>query len=296
MEIREEDKIDLSKYFGAALRACRKLKKYLLAVLLVCIAVSGLKTALFFHTTYSAQAMFIAHTAKQESSLAAQAQDEDFLNTFNSILSGPMMREVVTEQLGLDPALPFPAQIRLAPIAETSLIRLVVTAEDPATAYQVADCILKYYNYVTQQVISDARLTVVDTPVQAKQPDAAPDYLGSLVKGGVEGLLLCAVLVLVYSLLNRTVVDSDDIRDRLHLTMLAKVIHHPDRGQGPEALFLTNPHVNYGVRKSFYDVFAALEKKHREDSSKVFLVTSPMPDGGRCSGPPWSCPRRAWGW
>ncbi len=281
MENQDENKIDLGKYVSAICRAAKKLRKYLVLLVVLCVVLAEIKTYFFFDTVYSSQALFMAYNSKQTISLSSNKQDDDFVSTFNNILGGSMMRNMVIEELKLDPALPFPAQINLHRIPDTNLIQMVVTADDPDIAYEVADCILSQYNQVTQQVISDARLTVVDTPMLAKGPDASPDYIKSFVKGTFVGVFLCVLTVFLYAFMRKTVIDSDDVENKLHMDMLAKIQYQPGRGQGPEALFLTNPHINYSIRKSFYDISMAIEKKHREDGSQVFMVTSAVPGEGK---------------
>ena len=171
-----EDKIDLTQYFNRFYISLRKLKKWLLLLIVVCFLFMEVRTMFFFETTYSSRAVFIAYQSEQTNIFSQSDDNDDLVTTFNRLLTGNMMQEIICQELNVSSV---PGQISLSRLTDTNLINLTVTAADPQDAYDVINCIINNYGQVTEIVMSDVSLSLLDTPQLATSPDAYPDYIKS---------------------------------------------------------------------------------------------------------------------
>ena len=171
-----EDKIDLTQYFNRFYISLRKLKKWLLLLIVVCFLFMEIRTMFFFETTYSSRAVFIAYQSEQTNIFSQSDDNDDLVTTFNRLLTGNMMQEIICQELNVSSV---PGQISLSRLTDTNLINLTVTAADPQDAYDVINCIVNNYGQVTEIVMSDVSLSLLDTPQLATSPDAYPDYIKS---------------------------------------------------------------------------------------------------------------------
>ena len=94
-----------------------------------------------------------------------------------------MMSQVIMEDLQSDHV---PASITISRVENTNLLEMRVTSSNAQDAYDVAQSVLDNYGQVTNRVMSDVSMVVLDQPLLATGPDAYPDYLRSAIKGAVK--------------------------------------------------------------------------------------------------------------
>lgn len=86
---------------------------------------------------------------------------------FSEILNSSVLRKTVVETLGI-PA--FHGSIEASAVAETNLLTMCVTDRDPRTAFLVTNAIIDCHSVVTQQVIGDTVLEVLQSPTVPSAP------------------------------------------------------------------------------------------------------------------------------
>lgn len=275
------EKIDLMKYLNRFFRSFSKLKKIIFVVMVVCVATVELKTVFFFETTYSSKAVFIVSKTSQSNIYVYNEDNADYLTTFNQLMTGDMMRKVICEELAVSYV---PGNIRVARIPETNLIELSVVSDNAEDAYQVINCIMNNYSQVTDLVMSDVSLAILDTPVLAEGPDATPNYIRSGIKGVALGLMISFMMVLCHSIFRHTILNKDDVKHILHLSHLASVPYiagiKDNKGQS-KSLLLSNPRLPNAFKSAFRDLRMKIEQENKKNGTKVIMVSSAMPHEGK---------------
>lgn len=274
-------KIDLTKYFDYFFKTVLKLKKLFILIVVVMIAVMEIRTVFFFETTYSSNAVFVVHTQDQDNIFATNDENDDMFTTFNGLMTGPMMQQIIQEGLGVNLQ---DIAISLSKIPDTNLVQLHVTAKDGETAFHVANCILNNYRQVTDLVMSDVEISLLDTPSVATAPDAYPDYLQNGIKGFAAGIIICFVISFVVIIFCHTIVDSEDVKTVLHLNNITKIPYlnvKRRRKSKQMELLLSNPRIQYSFRQSFHDLRLRFEQENKKNNSQVFMVGSVLPNEGK---------------
>ena len=188
----ELQKIDLMKYLTNFLRALRKYWFIVLLSFVLAIGLCEARELFFFRTTYTSQAVFVPSQSDTEITYYSDTSGSNsdgtssYVSTFNSLITGSEMREVIKDVLHTDTV---PATISASVISGTNLVQLRVTADNPDDAYNVANVIVNNYYVVTANVM-DVTITLLDNPTMPAGPDAYPDYLGSGLKGALYGLVI----------------------------------------------------------------------------------------------------------
>lgn len=271
-----ENKIDLTQYIERFYAQLRKMAKVVIAIMVVTSVFFEFKTIFGFDIVYSSKAVYLPYQANASNIFTTKDGENELIKTFNSVITGEMMKDVIKEKLEMDT---IPAQISTQLIAETNLVTLKVTSKDPQIAYDIITCILDNYSLVTSQMMSDVTMNVFDIPQLATSPDQVPDYLKTAVKGIVYGLILGLLLVLIKTITSHTINSSDDVEKILHLNNLAKIPVIPTQKEGQ--LLLINPRIQYSFSQAFHDLRIKIEQENKKNGYQVFMFTSTMPNEGK---------------
>ena len=119
MQDNNAEKIDLTKYLDYFFRTVLKLKKLLILIIVIMIAIMEIRTVFFFETTYCWEAVFVVHTQDQDNIFATNDENDDMFTTFNGLMTGPMMQQIIQEGLGVSLQ---DISISLAKIPDTNLV------------------------------------------------------------------------------------------------------------------------------------------------------------------------------
>lgn len=281
MNENNDNKIDITKYLDRFYRSLIRYKLWIFAIIACFVILFEVKTFLFFHYTYSSEAVFIASTKNQSNIYSTSDSSDDFINSFGEVITGDLMRGYILEDLQVDT---IPADISLNRIPDTNLMRIKTTASDAEDAYAVINCILNNYDKVTDMVMDDASLLVLDTPQLATAADETPDYLKAGLSGLWNGCILALILVFIMMLFRHTVCSNDDVKKDLSLTNLAKIpftVSKVKKYRNGSNLLISNPRIQYSFRQAFHDIRIKIEQEYRRNKSKVFMITSTVPNEGK---------------
>ena len=102
MDDNNVQKIDLLQYVDRFWRTLTRFKLILFLLFLLIVAFFVGQEVLFFDTTYSSTAVFVA-TNQEEGALFNSGEDDDELvSTFSSLITGNMMSQVIMDDLQRD--------------------------------------------------------------------------------------------------------------------------------------------------------------------------------------------------
>ena len=136
------------------------------------------------------------------------------------VKSRPVLEEVIAK-LDLDMTTKELAEsISVETPADTRILKITTTNEDPKMAKDIADEVRKAMSVQIQKVMN---IDAVNTVEEANLPElpASPSSSKNAVLGVLLGMILTAVVVVVMFLLNDTIKTSDDVKKYLDLNVLA---------------------------------------------------------------------------
>lgn len=269
----EENKIDIVKYLERFYVSFMKYKKIWMIIVFVFVVVSFGKTFLSYSNSYSSKAIFIPSVSGK---VVYEAKDEqnDFLSVFNSLIQGNDMKKMIEENLDV-----IDYSITTYRLPETNLIELKVTSKDSQVSYDVIQYIMNNYSRITEKVMKEVKMMVLDTPQLAKNPDEKAGYIKNGLKGLTNGIIVCMGLTVFMALFHKHILNGDDVKDILHVECVAKICEVPT--QKKSKILLTNPRIQTSFRQSFHDLRMKLEQNSKKNNAQVYMFTSSLPNEGK---------------
>ncbi|MGN0299324.1 MAG: polysaccharide biosynthesis tyrosine autokinase [Lachnospiraceae bacterium] len=258
-------------------------------ILLIAVAMS-LFTNIYvnqsYEPTYTARTTFAVTTKGSNGSIYQNLTSaKELAARFTQILGSNLLKKAVAEDLGLDE---FQAQTSAVQITETNLVELTVTANSPMQAFLILNSILENYTEVTDYVIGNVILEVIQAPSIPMSPSNSVN-----VKRQMEIVfLVTAALVFLYlalcSYLRDTVKNPQQVREKIDTRYLG-TIYHEKKGRGlliskknkTESMLIENPLRSFAFVESNRMVTSRVRSLLEHRKCKVFMVTSVMENEGK---------------
>lgn len=200
---------------------------------------------------------------------------------FPYLLTSEVLNKIVAEDLGLDSV---PGSVSASAMEDTNLVTIRVDASDPQMAYNILQSVLKNYPQVSEYVMGDVKLNLMDETGIPSLPTNMPAFKNAAVKGAAGGALISIVLLAMYALTRRTIRKEDDLKRILNVTCLGALprAKFKRRGKVKEPLVL----LDYsGIPHFFVEAVRTMrtrvERAMREDEIRSFLVTSAVAGEGK---------------
>ena len=276
MEEKYEDKIDLTRWADLFYKNVMRCKIIIPCILLVCTLVFIGRTYYQFNITYSSKAVFVASNSESSNMYVTSDENDELLTVFSGLLRSDMMNKIIKQSLNVSYV---PGSTLVSRIPNTNLIELKVVSSDSQMAYDMINCILNNYHQVTEMVMNDVSIILLDTPSLAQNPDAYPNYGNSAIKGFVVGLGISFVIVVFLAVIRRTINTNDDVKNVLHIENLTKISYVANSTHS--SLLITNPGIQYQIKHAFKELRLKIEQESKKNKSKVFMITSTMPNEGK---------------
>lgn len=127
---------------------------------------------------------------------------------FPYILNSGVLSEVIAADLGTSGV---PASIRAESIKGTNLLTVTVSGYDPQLTYNVLLSVLQNYPEVAQYVVGQTKLTVIDDRGVPADTGKTAVVRGSLQKGALIGAAIGVLLVVLRSLIFRTIRSENEL-------------------------------------------------------------------------------------
>ncbi len=146
-----------------------------------------------------------------------QSTAEQMGTIFPYILTSGALSDVIASDLGMKSV---PGSIQVSNISGTNLLTIVVTSSNAENAYNVLQSVLKNYPEVSQYVVGQTELTLIDESGIPTDNGRTNVVRGSITRGAAAGFLLSMFIILLSALSLRTVRTESELRSLLNLPCL----------------------------------------------------------------------------
>lgn len=278
-EYKENAKIDLIAIVKGFFKSMLRMVLPGVLAVLLCGAVSGLKTKLNYTPMYKASASFTVHMknpfyATQQYYNSSMAQQ--MAKTFPNVLTSGLLGDKVKDRLGIS----YLPSVSASAVGDTNIFTLTVTAADPQIAYDVLNCVIDIYPEVSEFVVGSTEFSILDESGIPTRPYNRPNYVKSIAGGAAVGFALWAFMAFAYWATHRTVNDE---------TELSSVVNLPCVGILPRVRGLTGrlcpildgTNDKFGFNESVRLLRIRTERALAKIGGKILLVTSTLPNEGK---------------
>ena len=269
----EEIEIDLENIFINFFVGLRKFGIVFICLIVIYTGIRYVKAKIDFVPQYSCEATF---------AVSANGDDvTELVKTYSYLLTGNMMKEIVSEDLGVGT---LPATITVDEVENTNFLLLKVTSTNIDMAYNVVSSVLENYNSTLNLVVSNVELEVIVPPEKKDTPINQSDELkvakmSLLQSGGVSlGILL------LYALFRKTVQSPKDFKQCLHIEYLSSIPYFEFKRRNrkiDKSLLINNSKINQNFIDSYKLLRRRIENFNLKNGVNTFLITSCVPQEGK---------------
>ena len=274
---RSLEKIDFMPFLTAIL-------KHWWAILLLGLTVALLGDSiahLRYKPVYQSQSVFVVSYKSRSNDISrALSHAQSTTKMFSSIIQSDAMKRKVEEELGVEE---FPGTATAKVLESTNLMTLTVRSDTPMMAYRTLRCIMDNYNKVTDYVMENVLLEVLEQPSIPKGPVSSVNDRRILSSFFIVGIMAGVVLFGLMNLLNDTVKKESDISDKIaarHLGTIyrdkqgKKHVKRKDSTRKVSNLLITNPLLSFRFTESTRMTATRVQSQMDRHGIKVLMVTS----------------------
>ena len=178
---------------------------------------------------YQATATVFVNDKSQNSTQFGIAYDQVLVNKmliadYSEIIYSRTIGKAVVEALGTDELTPEDVigMIGVTSRNDTRLMELTATSPDPELAVKVANTLADVFSEKARDLMNVPNVNIID-PAELPEYPVGPNGVRNTVLAVFVALLLAAGIVLAVEYLDNTVKTSDDVENRLGLTVLGTI-------------------------------------------------------------------------
>lgn len=275
----DENKIDLIDYLRRLFRNIGRTWKKGVLFIFVCCSFFTFMAWYRYKPVYESKITFSVIKEYNGSSTFSynKSATEKLVGSFLTIIESDLMVNLICQDLQV-PAIP--ASFRVERIGSTNLFSVYARSANPEDAKNTLEALTRNYNQISKVALNDAILTVIEEPILSTQPSNQVNYPRKLIKGFVLGFGLYACYLMIYTMLRKTITSSVDIETYLHSRCLCRI---------PNIKLIKGKHILLSrplkcidqLNDYFSKLRFEIEDEHKENGSKVFMITSCYPHEGK---------------
>ncbi len=235
-----------------------------------------------YHARYQSQSVFVVTNKERSNDISRSLSSaQSTAKLFSSIIESDALQKAVAADLGLEE---FPAVARASVLQSTNLMTLTVTADTPMLAYRSIRSIMDNYSQVTDYVMENINLEVLQAPAIPKAPSASVNDRRTMFLGFAAGILIGILWFGLMNAMNDTVKKESDISDKIAARHLG-TIYRDKQGSKKHAagtggsrkvsnLLITNPLLSFRYAESTRMTAMRVQNQLDRRKAKTLLVTS----------------------
>lgn len=243
----------------------------------------NLVASIVYRPVYATSTTFVVTTRGTNTSIYENITSAtDTAARFQTILESNILKRAIAKDLNIDE---YNATTEVKLLEETNLIVLTVKHKSALMAYRYIQSIMNNYSVVSDFVIKNVVLDVIQSPaipVMPSNPNRSKLYtlLGFLV-----GLAIAVLYVAYFSYLKDTVKNSKEASSKLAARLLGTVYHEKvgkeRRKTRKNSMVITNPILSFRYTESCRMAASRIRSRMDRKGAKTLLVTSVAENEGK---------------
>lgn len=287
--VKQEDLVHIDLW-AVARRIRPMLQRFWVLILALAVLFGGvmcIRSLGAYVPMYRSEAMFsVSLNTSGETDITSysyyydNAAAQQLVETFPYILETRLTRELICQKLGTNY---INGTITSRSMADTNCFVLTVTSTSAQDAYDILQAVMEVYPQVSRQIIGETQLSVSREPALADAPYNSLSWKRPLVLGAALGAALGFGLIVLLSLLRRTVLRSEDVNKLVNLPCLARIplVQRKKRKSGSEAALLITQLESDSAFCEAHRLLRLKLLRQLQPEDKLLMVTSSVPSEGK---------------
>lgn len=204
---------------------------------------------------------------------------EQLGKVFPYILTSSALRDIIADSMNMSYV---PGNISVTNVKGTNLLTIRVSGSDPQKAYDVLQLVIQKYPDVSQHVVGGTVMEVIDDSGVPSDTGKTRTLRGSIKNGAIAGLVLAAILLVIYMFSYKTVLSSADLKNMTNVPYLGTLpVYHKKKRRNSEADGINILKEN--TQKNYLEAMRIIRTRLARDldDHQVLLVTSSIPGEGK---------------
>ncbi|MGN0479246.1 MAG: AAA family ATPase [Hominenteromicrobium sp.] len=282
----EKSAIDLSMVFHDFFRGLKKFWWVVVALTVILAGYSYVSAASSYRPMYRCDASFTVTTSSSGSASSSyqfyydQSTAAQMATTFPYILDSALLTDMVKQDLGVDY---INGSISASSVENSNLFTLSVVSSSPEDALRILESVIDNYPEVSQYVIGDTMLNMIDAPKLPTEPYNTRGGKREAVQGAMRGFLLGMAFLVLYAVTRRTIRKEEEVKEKLNVQcvgIVPKVVFKKRSRKIDETLSIFNGKIGDYFRESIRGIALRLQRQMDEKGEKVLMVTGTTPGEG----------------
>ena len=256
------------------------------AILLFSITVAilvNLVASIVYRPVYATSTTFVVTTRGTNTSIYENITSAtDTAARFQTILESNILKRAIAKDLNIDE---YNATTEVKLLEETNLIVLTVKHKSALMAYRYIQSIMNNYSVVSDFVIKNVVLDVIQSPTIPLMPSNPNRSKLFTLLGLIAGFAIAILYVAYYSYLKDTVKNSKEASSKLAARLLGTVYHEKvgkeRRKTRKNSMVITNPILSFRYTESCRMAASRIRSRMDRKGAKTLLVTSVAENEGK---------------
>ena len=256
------------------------------AILLFSITVAilvNLVASIVYRPVYATSTTFVVTTRGTNTSIYENITSAtDTAARFQTILESNILKRAIAKDLNIDE---YNATTEVKLLEETNLIVLTVKHKSALMAYRYIQSIMNNYSVVSDFVIKNVVLDVIQRPTIPLMPSNPNRSKLFTLLGLIAGFAIAILYVAYYSYLKDTVKNSKEASSKLAARLLGTVYHEKigkeRRKTRKNSMVITNPILSFRYTESCRMAASRIRSRMDRKGAKTLLVTSVAENEGK---------------
>lgn len=260
---------------------------WVVLILAISVALAADTVSLkLYQPEYQASSTFVVRSRGMNNNIISDLRSAaETAQQFSQILNSNVLKKKVAQEIGMTG---FDARMEAVLIPETNLMELTVTADSAANAFKIIKSVMNNYNTISDYVIDNVYLEILQQPQIPLAPSNRPDNRNMAKKGFLAAALVMVCLLGALSYTKDTVKSEGDVSEKVDTRLMGTIYHEKKRKtlknriQGQRvSMTIQNPMLSFRYMEA--NKMAASRIRSRMDNLKVktLVVTSVTENEGK---------------
>lgn len=204
------EKIDITATLYSIWNSVKKIWYVFVLLPLILAVLNFFRVSTSYTPTYVAESTISVSVVGTDGTATNNARTADQLGkVFPYILTSSAMKDIIANDLGMTYV---PGTITVKNVEGTNLLTIKVSGKDPELVYKVLQSAIVTYPEISQHVVGRTTVEVIDDSGVPTDSGRKVATRGSIVNGLIAGFVIAVIVLIVYMLTFKTVLNSRDIR------------------------------------------------------------------------------------
>lgn len=261
--------------------------RHWLVILVMALAIgvgAYILTDLSYSPVYQSSATLVVTTRDSSATVYSNLSSTTSLAAvFDEILNSSVFRRIIQEEAGITG---FSGRIQASAAADTNLLIVTVSDNDPRTAFLMIRAILQNHQSLTEQIVGEVVLEVLQAPSVPSYPSNSVNPAATMKKAMLLSAA-AACLLLAWLSVTRNAVRSDiEARNKLDCQYLGQVPHERKYKtlssflrHRKTSVLISNPLTSFRFVETIGKLRRRIER--RMGDRKVLMITSLLENEGK---------------